>query len=209
MRITASLSTVILAFVLTFAYVWFTDGFLVVHGFHSPSSQSILRAAGYDILGFVNKHGRFPRSTGELTAEERPQGGRSIVGTPEFRDSWLNTFRYETNTRSYRIYSVFPNGKQTPVELDGDLDRFPGGRLQIEQPTLREFLFESRHGETLFCVDLLVSLGAGFIAFLFVGRLIDARRSLIIVGGGLAVLIASAAIVSDFVVFWWLLLGSR
>ena len=176
-RLTAAMVTIAFAFVLTYLIAWNYMQGIVIFGRAGAHVPSILRCFGEELAEFANKNGRYPESFKEQYKWAKTAGSFSCImegddgnswGLP-LRDPWKNEFQYQSTGRSYRIYAVRRDGTIGSVELTGNLDSNPKGTVRFE-PTLHDFLYESRHSISLFDAALFSSIIAGVMCFFLVGQ---------------------------------------
>ena len=170
LRLTAALMTIVFAFVLTYILAWSRMQYTIFVGRAGYSVPGMLRHIGSELADFAAKNGRYPQSVKELyecTTLEKRFGPLGESGELPFFDFWNNRFHYQTTGRNYRIYTVRRDGTVGSVELTGDLDRDREGTVRYE-PSVHEFLCESKHSLALFWATLLSSVAAGVLCFVLI-----------------------------------------
>jgi hypothetical protein len=146
----------------------------IAEGLSGGYTTMMLHVLREEISIYAQKKGHYPQTLGDIAEWATRENGHQCVdksGKLAYipRDPWGNYFRYQATGKTYRVYSVGQNGDIGGIELTGDLDKRPKGQIRNE-PTLHEFLYESRFSGLLHFAAVTSCLFAGIVCFLLLRR---------------------------------------
>jgi hypothetical protein len=162
-----------------------------MEGIDSGSAASKLRSVGADLGEFAGANGRYPQSLVEFAEWDKQKNRPRIVkdsGKLAFEAPYNKTFQYEATDRTYRIYTIGPDGELGGLKLSGDLDQRPNGHVTNET-TFNEFFYESPFRFVLFWSNVGVSVFTGLLWFFLPQRLSKSAISVLVIALSFVVLI--------------------
>lgn len=195
--------TIPLAFASSYVSVWGSMRWFMESGFAGGQASALLRLFGRDLGEFARRNGHYPRSPKELAQQAEQKCNYLQIdasGKIGFPAPYDKTFQYQATSRSYRVFSVGRDGEIGGLELRGDLDQNPDGRVSSE-PTLREFLHESRYRGLLFCISVVTSVFAGVLSFVLSERLRECPGSPLIAVLSVIVILSPAHTLMNPIIF--------
>ena len=158
MRLSASLMSATLVFVLTYLAAWFdhgasiTLGPTILHG-KWDDFRDLRRA----IADFTEKNGKIPDSLDELP--QNPRGYNPL-------DLWGHPYQYGKTEKGYRIFSLGRDGLPGGRGLDADIEPDEYGWFNI-RPSLMEMLTSSDEAaQGLHEIALAAAVCTGVICFI-------------------------------------------